>query len=843
MNRGRGGHTMPAPNGRLAPCWRYISLIVLVLLPASLAHDAGDVHSHSHGHRTLSAVKKSTPNARSTAAKIKAALAAKAHAQRRAATRRTRRGCGTIDPSLEQQIAAERDLAGARTQLAGQRVTVPIAVGIRFTIFTTTATPALGTSNVPDVIVKQQVADMNKFYGRYGFRFNLLKIQRVVSSPCANLDVKAASEDNADVTKTVEYFCKSRYKPKPYSPGILDVYTRQAVDGILGFATFPWDYYASTDIGGGPIFDGIFLDYRTMRGASTEEDFSSYNLGLTLVHETGHWLALYHPFQGACTIPGDWVSDTAPQAEPDYTCDSTAVSCGGPKYKLLWNGKLGYKNNVNTAMNYGYDSCLTLFTPHQANRMLWAWSGYRGSIKTDAPGSTTPVCKAGVMTFDNIAAPADGRILPVAKGYSRLAWGNFGIVNAAAAAAARVKLVKSGGAANTESGLAAYATGYTFGVVKANVLTNVGGKDAAIGLAVGVASFDLHSFYATPVLVDTLRLTLKGVTVKGVGIAAGFDIVNPQRTLVTLDAKWRNLKSVTFNAVRPNYPGDPVANHVFAIDNMCLIIPGPAARSPPPPRPPPPVKARKPPPPRPPPPRPPPPRPPPPRPPPPTPPSPAIGTLIQANAFPHGTATTADTSLFPIGADDLNSDPIYLSQPFYFLDTEFTSYTVNSNGYLQSGLSGGTLGTPSALPYIAVSNAFFPYWQDWDTRGVGSTPNGAIFSRVQTDGTSADHVQARGLLNTFFSRSTSDALTCVSITTWVAMGLYDKDYASPASFQLMLATSGSSSYVCFIYGTIPPATFVASAGKYSRSGYQAKLADGTYKNLRAPGVWRVVVQP
>ena len=73
----------------------------------------------------------------------------------------------------------------------------------------------------------------------------------------------------------------------------------------------------------------------------------------------------------------------------------------------------------------------------------------------------------------------------------------------------------------------------TFGVVKANVLTNVGGKDAAIGLAVGVASFDLHSFYATPVLVDTLRLTLKGVTVKGVGIAAGFDIVNPQRTLVS----------------------------------------------------------------------------------------------------------------------------------------------------------------------------------------------------------------------------------------------------------------------------------------------------------------------
>lgn len=78
---------------------------------------------------------------------------------------------------------------------------------------------------------------------------------------------------------------------------------------------------------------------------------------------------------------------------------------------------------------------------------------------------------------------------------------------------------------------------YTFGTVSgANVLTNLNGNAATITLGTGATSFDLASFYATPVFVDTLTLTLTGITKAGSKAQASFDIVNPQRTLVRASA-------------------------------------------------------------------------------------------------------------------------------------------------------------------------------------------------------------------------------------------------------------------------------------------------------------------
>ena len=64
----------------------------------------------------------------------------------------------------------------------------------------------------------------------------------------------------------------------------------------------------------------------------------SYNLGMTTVHEVGHWFGLFHPFQpsgpgidwtgpGVCEGTGDYIEDTPLQKDPSQGCPMKKDSC------------------------------------------------------------------------------------------------------------------------------------------------------------------------------------------------------------------------------------------------------------------------------------------------------------------------------------------------------------------------------------------------------------------------------------------------------------------------------------------------------------------------------------
>lgn len=126
---------------------------------------------------------------------------------------------------------------------------------------------------------------------------------------------------------------------------------------VLGWSRFPWQYASA------PYLDGVSVNVEAVPGGRA----SGYNLGDTLVHETGHWLGLFHTFEGGCEDPGDLVSDTAAEGEPSFYCQTTRDTCTTSPGL----------DPVHNFMDYSLDTCMYLFTTGQVLRMDVAFEKWR----------------------------------------------------------------------------------------------------------------------------------------------------------------------------------------------------------------------------------------------------------------------------------------------------------------------------------------------------------------------------------------------------------------------------------------------------------------------------------
>ena len=162
--------------------------------------------------------------------------------------------------------------------------------------------------NLSQAMINDQIQTLNEDYKAYGFAFNLNDTDRVNNTEW----FRDNSPDSQVQTEMKSALRKGDEKT-------LNLYSVDFGNGLLGYSSFPWDVKDNlTD-------DGIVFQYSTVPGGSE----TGYNLGKTVTHEVGHWLGLYHVFQGGCEAPGDYVDDTPPQNTATSGCPVGQDSCKG----------------------------------------------------------------------------------------------------------------------------------------------------------------------------------------------------------------------------------------------------------------------------------------------------------------------------------------------------------------------------------------------------------------------------------------------------------------------------------------------------------------------------------
>ncbi|CAD6906425.1 unnamed protein product [Tilletia controversa] len=251
----------------------------------------------------------------------------------------------TLEAQLAPLIASERQKEKEGSQRAAPRV-VQVHVHVVYS----------GTKGkIPLARVQRQIAVLNSDYSQANYRFNLASTTYTNKAAWYGTIESLFTPSGLNMKRTLHRGGRAD----------LNLYVTSLANNLLGYATFPW-WYNTPDH---PIWDdGVVVHGPSLPTDSTV--FAPFNRGRTATHEIGHWLGLYHPFQGescAASNPGDFVSDTPRQRYPTFGCPKSKNTCSAPG-----------EDSIHNYMDYSYDACLQLFTSEQRTRMRALSTQYRG---------------------------------------------------------------------------------------------------------------------------------------------------------------------------------------------------------------------------------------------------------------------------------------------------------------------------------------------------------------------------------------------------------------------------------------------------------------------------------
>jgi hypothetical protein len=259
--------------------------------------------------------------------------------------------CGVIPPSLEEQQRLLQEVEEWLRLHAGDEdattavTTIPVAVHV--------VRSNAGSWNVTDAQINNQIAVLNAAYASTNFQFSLASIDRTNNTAWSQHTPGSAAESAM----------KSALAISPATT--LNFYTCNIGGGLLGYATFPWSYPENS------YMHGVVCLYSSLPGGTA----APYNLGDTATHEVGHFVGLYHTFQGGCSGNGDFVADTPAEASPAYGCPVGRNTCSGPG-----------NDPIHNFMDYTDDDCMDHFTAGQSARADAQMAIYRPTMLAGSGG-------------------------------------------------------------------------------------------------------------------------------------------------------------------------------------------------------------------------------------------------------------------------------------------------------------------------------------------------------------------------------------------------------------------------------------------------------------------------
>lgn len=246
------------------------------------------------------------------------------------------------------QAEPNTDAAYARAVARGDSaVAGPMVTGGTIDVYFHVINKGSGLANgdIPQKQINRQMRVLNEAYLPTGWQFNLVSTDRTTNATWYRMSPGSNAEQQA----------KSALRAG--SADDLNIYTANLGGGLLGWATFPDEYNAN------PSEDGVVILFSSVPGGSTQ----NYNEGDTATHEVGHWMGLFHTFQGGCTGNGDFVSDTPAERSPAFACPTGRDSCAS---------QAGL-DPITNFMDYTYDDCMNTFSTGQDTRMDAQFTQYR----------------------------------------------------------------------------------------------------------------------------------------------------------------------------------------------------------------------------------------------------------------------------------------------------------------------------------------------------------------------------------------------------------------------------------------------------------------------------------